>query len=311
MLCCASMVVAARIAAQRGLPRRHGARTLMRAAILALGIAAVDGGSTAPVAAAGLAPGGGEAHDLLPARPAPVRVAIDAGHGGTSLGAPGPVHGLYEKNVTLALAERVQVLLESGRASPRDHTTAAVISAVLCRASDQLVPIRARARCAAESGARLFISLHANAVPAGVPLEAQSGFEIFVLGPREVEDDAALAALHERDDARAALAAHQVRAGAEQSIRLASHLARQLTAELGGSGWRGVKQSGAALDVLRGTAAASVLVEVGFLSHPVEGMRLATAEGREPVARALAAGIRAYVEADRGRRLEPSADQYP
>ena len=229
---------------------------------------------------------------VSPTSRAPVLVAIDPGHGGTNLGAAGPIHGLYEKNVTLALAERVQALL----ADPGESADSPTIAVLLCRNSDELVPIRARARCAAETGARLFITLHANAVPPGVSPQAQNGYEIFVLGPREVEDDVALAALAERNDARAAFAAHQVRASAEQSIRLAGVLSRHLTRELGASGWRGVKQSGAALDVLRGARTAAVLVEVGFLSHPAEGARLMTSAGREPIARALAAGIRAFVD---------------
>ena len=58
-----------------------------------------------------------------------------------------------------------------------------------------------------------------------------------------------------------------------------------------------MKQSGAALDVLRGSGIASALVEVGFLDHPEEGARLASPEGREPIAQALAAAIREYVGA--------------
>ena len=114
-------------------------------------------------------------------------------------GATGPGHGVYEKNVTLALAGRIRDLLMTGAASSPP------ITVVLCRETDTLVPIRARARCARESGARLFLSLHANAVPTGIPRGTQHGFEVFVLGPHEVEDDAALAELAERDDAERCL----------------------------------------------------------------------------------------------------------
>jgi N-acetylmuramoyl-L-alanine amidase len=245
----------------------------------------------------------------------PLVVALDPGHGGTNLGASGLGRGIFEKNVTLALADRIRVLLE-GSSEPR-------ISVVLCRESDLMVPIRARARCAEDAGARLFISLHANAVPAGVRPGSQHGFEVFVLGPREVEDDATLATLargrergrfektssaraqerppssvaSQKDDAEAAWAAHEVRAAAEQSIVLARAIADALTDTLGENARRGIKQSGAALDVLRGTGTPAALVEVGFLDHPEEGARLATFPGREPVAQALAAAIRAYVHA--------------
>src|SRR5450432_3466373 len=197
----------------------------------------------------------------------PVVVALDPGHGGTNLGASGPGRGIFEKNVTLALADRIRVLLERS-SEPR-------ISVVLCRESDLMVPIRARARCAEDAGARLFISLHANAVPAGVRPGSQHGFEVFVLGPREVEDDATLATLarvserarfektsgarsqerlpspaaSQSDDAEAAWAAHEVRAAAEQSIVLARVIADALTEMLGEDARRGIKQSGAALDV--------------------------------------------------------------
>jgi len=231
---------------------------------------------------------------------APITVALDPGHGGTNLGAPGPVPGVYEKNVTLALAQRVRALLEAPPAreggddeSPRFHV-------VLCRTDDRLVAIRARARCAEESGARLFLSLHANAVPAGVAPGSQRGYEVFVLGPREIEDDAALAALRAPDDATAAWESHVVRASGERAIALAHAVDEALARELGAGARRGVKQAGAALDVLRGAGAPAALVEVGFLDNPEEGARLASASGREPIARALAAAIRTFAEAASG-----------
>jgi N-acetylmuramoyl-L-alanine amidase len=168
------------------------------------------------------------------------------------------------------------------------------VTVVLCRTSDDFVPIRARSRCAKESGARLFLSLHANAVPTGVAPGSQRGFEVFVLGPREIEDDATLAALAESDDAKAIWRAHSVRASGEASIALAGLVADRLSGALGADANRGVKQSGAALDVLRGVGTAAALVEIGFLDHPEEGMRLAEAATREPIARALADAVQAY-----------------
>ncbi|MDB4983757.1 MAG: N-acetylmuramoyl-L-alanine amidase, family 3, partial [Myxococcales bacterium] len=114
----------------------------------------------------------------------PFVVAIDPGHGGSNLGTA-DVGGLTEKDVTLALARRVRALLA---AAPE-------VRVVLCRDADVLVPIRARSRCAVETGAALFVSLHANAAPAGVAPGTQRGFELYVLPPEDVEDDATLAAL--------------------------------------------------------------------------------------------------------------------
>lgn len=148
-------------------------------------------------------------------------VAIDAGHGGTNLGAPGLAPGLFEKTVTLALAKRVRELLAAPGPADGAPAPAPGITVVLCRESDALVPIRARSRCAAETGAQVFVSLHANAVPPGVAPGSRRGFEVFVLGPGEVDDDAAVASVTNRDPAEAAWAAHEVRAAAEQSVALA------------------------------------------------------------------------------------------
>lgn len=225
-------------------------------------------------------------------RRAPV-VAIDAGHGGTNLGAPGLAPGLFEKTVTLALAKRVRELL--GTPMPGDGAPAPGITVVLCRESDTLVPIRARSRCAAETGAQVFVSLHANAVPSGVAPGSRRGFEVFVLGPGEVDDDAAVASVTNRDPAEAAWAAHEVRAAAEQSVALARVMAERLATVSEPTVRYGVRQSGAALDVLRGAGTAAVLVEVGFMDHPEEGARLGDPAGREPLARALSEAIRAYL----------------
>jgi len=232
-------------------------------------------------------------------RPEPVVVAIDPGHGGTNLGASGPGRGVHEKVITLALAERVRILLTDGGdegTSLPGASGAPPVTVVLCRTSDDFVPIRARARCARESGARLFLSLHANAVPAGVAPGSKRGFEVFVLGPREIEDDAALAALSESQEGAAIWKAHGIRASGEASIALARIVSARLTEALGADANRGVKQSGAALDVLRGVGAAAALVEIGFLDHPEEGAQLASAAAREPIARALAAGIQDYAQ---------------
>ena len=264
------------------------------ALVLAVASGFAAGGGVAPVAAPAT---GAAVTDGAVAAAAPIVVALDPGHGGTNLGAAGPAPGSSEKHVTLALATRIRDLLAPLPA----------VKVVLCRQSDMLVPIRARVRCARDAGARMFISLHANASPPGTPAGVQHGFEVYLLGPREVEDDAALAALGEADDADAALAAHEVRAAAERSVRLARLVDARLAGALGAEARRGIRQSGAALDVLRGTDAAAVLIEAGFLDHADEGARLATPAGREPIARAIADAITDYARAEAGGGVPAAA----
>lgn len=213
---------------------------------------------------------------------APFVVALDAGHGGSNLGAVG-ADGLLEKDVTLALARRLGARLER----------APEVRVVLCRERDVLVPIRARSRCAADARADLFVSLHANATPAAVTPGSQSGFELYVLPPEDVEDDANLAALG-APGARGVWASHLVRASAARAAAAARAIDRRLREALGAGRARGIRQSGAALDVLRGTHAPAVLVEVGFLDSPVDRPVVASPDGQERVAQALATAILDY-----------------
>ena len=114
--------------------------------------------------------------------PGQFTVALDPGHGGTNHGAPSLVKGLYEKQVTLEIARRVRKRLAGDRG----------IKVVMCREHDALVTMRARVRCANEAGARLFISIHANASQTA---GTQQGFETYIRPPEPVDHDAGLAAL--------------------------------------------------------------------------------------------------------------------
>jgi N-acetylmuramoyl-L-alanine amidase len=210
---------------------------------------------------------------------APFVVALDPGHGGSNLGTAGD-DGLLEKEVTLALARRLGARLGA----------APDVRVVMCRDKDVLVPIRARSRCAAEARADLFLSLHANATPAGVAPGSQRGFELYVLPPEDVEDDATLAALGASGPA-GVWASHGIRSAAARSITAARALERRLRETLGAGLSRGIRQSGAALDVLRGTRAPGVLVEVGFLDSPLDRALLASPAGQDRVAEALAAAV--------------------
>jgi N-acetylmuramoyl-L-alanine amidase len=227
--------------------------------------------------------------------PAPFTVALDPGHGGTNLGAAGLRPGLYEKRVTLEIARRMRRRLAA------DHG----IKVVLCRDADVLVPMRARVRCANEAGARLYISLHANASPE-VKRGSQHGFELYVLPASQVEEDAEAAAISAPDDADAAWSAHRVRATAAESLAAARRIEWQLSDALGADRDRGIKQSGAMLDVLQGLKMPAVLVEVGFIDNDEEGRMLGTEEGWEALAAALAKAVGDLKAREMRGRADPS-----
>jgi N-acetylmuramoyl-L-alanine amidase len=224
----------------------------------------------------------------------PFTVAIDPGHGGSHLGAVG-AGGVFEKQLTLDLAQRIARRLAKGP-----------IKVVLCRTADEMVPIRARVRCANEAGARLFLSLHANSSPEGPKRGTQRGFELYVLPAKAVATDARVAAVLAADPAEAAFAAHRVRASAREAVAAASRIAWRLGDALGLDRDRGIKQGGASTDVLEGLAMPGVLVEVGFLDHPVEGPYIVSEEGRAAVADALARAIEDQKAREERGRTDPS-----
>ena len=80
-------------------------------------------------------------------------IAVDAGHGGVDPGTIG-IDGIYEKNVTLAMAKELSREL---KATGRYHV-------FMTRKSDVSVGLRERVRRARDAHADLFISLHADSL---------------------------------------------------------------------------------------------------------------------------------------------------
>ena len=208
-------------------------------------------------------------------------IVIDPGHGGTNAGAPAAVPGLYEKQVTLALARLLwEELTERG------------YRVVLTRDRDVYLTLRQRVRLANRLGADLFISLHTNATTS----HAQRGYETFVLPPEALNVDARAlrledGAVREGLDPDTALLLDDLERGAAQeaAAALATAVQAQLRVVRGPEGDRGVRQG--AMDVLMGATMPAVLVEVGFIDHPVEGRELADPTVRERIAAALANAV--------------------
>lgn len=209
---------------------------------------------------------------------APV-VVLDPGHGGSNPGTQGA--GMHEKELTLILADRVASTLR-----------AKGITVVMTRTSDRTLTLRQRAARAGELSADLFVSIHANASPT----RTQRGYETFVLTPRGVDVDARALRADTRTtrpnvDPEIALVLDDVERGSSQweSADLAARMQRALRERRGKDGDRGVRQD--SQHVLLGATMPAVLVEVGFLDHPVEGKQLADATVQAQIADALVQAI--------------------
>lgn len=222
------------------------------------------------------------------------RIAIDPGHGGFSVGTRA-ASGLYEKDVTLDIARRVQRLLE-----------ASAFEVVMTRNDDQAVSLRDRARIANEARADLFVSIHLNWISSG----NTRGVETYCLGPTDDPELDRLAALENRDSGYAVAdfrrLLDQVYADARQgsSRRLAESIDGSLFRSLSKLPAREASTSGAAVAdrgvktapflVLVSTEMPAVLAEVSSLSNATEAELLTKPLYRQYIAEALARGVRRY-----------------
>jgi len=101
-----------------------------------------------------------------------MKIAIDAGHGGSDYGATGP-HSSLEKDVNLAIALIVKDVLEKAGAKP-----------ILTRGIEMDVPLYDRPRIAWKSKARLFVSVHCNASGLGENPLINNGNSVYWYQPQ-------------------------------------------------------------------------------------------------------------------------------
>jgi N-acetylmuramoyl-L-alanine amidase len=229
-------------------------------------------------------------HAVAAPRRARPRIVLDPGHGGRDPGARGYA---VEKEVTLGIARQLAALLA-------ERLDAEV---VLTRTRDATLPLSARTARANAEGADLFVSIHANSSPR----RQLRGVETYVLNNTGDRATIRLAAMENglgprargagRTDLRYILSDLVQVGKMEESIALATALQRGLVTHLSRHYPDvvdlGVKRG--PFYVLVGAYMPCVLVEVAFLSHPVEGRRLAGRAYREKIAEGLAAGVARFL----------------
>jgi N-acetylmuramoyl-L-alanine amidase len=280
-----------------GLRLFAGDRDGARAAWLSYGRGCPDGAARAHVQAslALLDPGSARAATEV-TRPASAgvrhgmtvrRVVIDAGHGGTDPGARGPT-GLRESDVTLSVARQAAELLAT------EHG----VDVVMTRDRDVYVPLEDRAERANAARADLFVSIHCNAAER---IEAR-GVSVYALDARSdrVARRFARRVSFEReidplDDGEVSgiLANLQLSSQGARSWRLATGVQRSLLEELR-ENYREVDDMGvhvARFNVLVGTEMPAVLIELSFVSNPLEESRLRDSGYQAHLARAIARAV--------------------
>jgi N-acetylmuramoyl-L-alanine amidase len=234
----------------------------------------------------------------LPALAGPL-IVLDPGHGGNQEGANSPA-GMKEKQLSLDLALKVKTALE--------QTLHARVR--LTREKDVLLQLPDRVKFANDQKPDLFVSIHANSMPTKKLRLNTSGIETYFLNAAASGEDARKVAARENaefpqaakggggDTLSFILADLQRSETHADSSRLAYAVHERLIAATGALD-RGVQQ--APFYVLMGLDAPAVLVEVGFISHPEEGAKLADAEYQAKLAQAIADGVQVFVTQIGGR----------
>ncbi|HEY0213202.1 MAG TPA: N-acetylmuramoyl-L-alanine amidase [Paenirhodobacter sp.] len=223
----------------------------------------------------------------------PLRVVLDPGHGGLD---PGAESG--------ALDEAVLVLTFAREL--KETMTRAGMQVTLTRDEDVFVPLEERITRARATGADLFLSLHADALPTG----QATGATIYLLN--DMVGDQASQRLAERHD-RADLLAGVDLTGQDDSVAsVLMDLARVETQprseQLGLALATAIKSAGldmhphavqhADFSVLKSPDIPSALIELGFLSSAVDRQRLLDATWRTQMAQAILAGVQAWAGTD-------------
>ena len=228
----------------------------------------------------------------LPAGPLPL-VILDPGHGGKDPGAIG-TSGTYEKHIAFAAAGE---LARQMRAGGRYRVS-------LTREDDVFIPLEERVAIAQSKGAALFISMHADAV-----LDHRvQGASVYTLSGEA--SDAQSAQLARRENAAdryggmpsagvsaevakilASLVRHETRVG---SARMQTQVVQALGQKVP---LLENPARHAAFAVLKASDIPSVLVEMGFMSNPVDEAALRQASHRAAIASTLRRAVDGYFAA--------------
>ncbi len=201
-------------------------------------------------------------------------VVIDPGHGGHDTGAKGP-EGYHEKTVSLTLARLI-----SDRLQP-DYRV------ILTRNADYRLDIPGRTAVANQEGADLFISIHAG----GSYLKEATGLSVFYFKELQENPEAAEAEPAEDRKEPQPWDIVQIR---HQTASI--ELARHFHSFFQNHGTVTVNPiEGMPLLVLRGADMPAVLIEIGNLTHPLEGKSLKDADFLSELADQIKNAIDSYI----------------
>lgn len=228
----------------------------------------------------------------------PLLVALDPGHGGID---PGALAGdQSEADLVLAFA-----------LAARDALSRAGIGVILTREDDSYLGLEQRMTIAREAGVDLFISLHADALPAGQAAGATiykwdtsgNAAATRLLAQRHDRDDLLAGMdLTGTDDALSGVLMDMARTETQpRSENFAKFLASRMA--LGGIDMHRRPVQGARFSVLKSPDIPSVLLELGFITDATDRAHLTDPSWRSQMIGALVAAISGWARDDRTRAV--------
>lgn len=219
-------------------------------------------------------------------------IVLDPGHGGQDPGAIG-YSGMYEKNITLAMAKELQKILEKD-GQYKVHLT---------RRTDIFIPLRERVKIARRYDADLFISIHADSALN----KNAKGLSVYTLS--ENASDREAAALAERENKADVIAglnfSEHTKEVADILINLAQRETMNRSSEFATFMVKEMRKSVQLVDnthrfagfaVLKAPDIPSVLLEMGYLSNRVEERLLKQKDYRKKLAGSTGNAIDKYFE---------------
>ncbi|MDD6055898.1 MAG: N-acetylmuramoyl-L-alanine amidase [Helicobacter sp.] len=216
-------------------------------------------------------------------------IVLDPGHGGDDCGAMG-INKTCEKKIVLNIGLYVRDILKK-----RGYKV------YMTRSSDKFISLRNRTKIANDKNADLFISIHANSIAEN--RNKLEGVESYFLSTARSERAKKVAAAENKDDTQTmnyfskqsflnTLNTQRIVASNKLAIDIQYGMLQSLRPKYKNIVDGGVREG--PFWVLVGALMPSVLLEIGYISHPIEGKRIMQTNYQKTIAQGIADGIDGY-----------------
>lgn len=214
-------------------------------------------------------------------------IILDPGHGGKDCGTQG-VSDTCEKHIVLSVAK-----LTAQELSKRGYVV------YMTRNSDVFIELQRRTEMANEIHADLFISIHANSIPIGASRQPK-GVETYFLSTARTERAINAAAIENQGMAEYSpttiasfLTSQRIIASNKLGMDVQAGILKQIKTKYNENLDGGVREG--PFWVLVGALMPSILIEIGYNSHPIESQRLKDIGYQSLIAKGIANGVDGYI----------------